>query len=268
MLEKNNEKFVNQRIKQRQKELSKLPKGIANNKRSSINFKLPDTPPLTPQEQDEYWRDVGENWLGTPASTISGPPAPAQPTSLFNYDQDFPPLSKHIISKNLRPILPSRETSFLSLEGSLSPLRNKLPNIAPLPSRPSIDNFSRPITEITDEKTNTISITPKNPVLLPIGQRQLSQQLQNFFPDVDSTIEKTSETFKERSEDIDKLIKNLDRTDESDDHITFEFEFFTGGVNQKFNSFVKKYGLTNENMQFVDFLQSDYCKEILQSNLK
>ena len=157
---KNNEKFVNQQIKQRQRELSKLPKGIVNNRRSSINFRLPDTPPSTLQEQDEYWRDVEENWLGTPASTISGPPAPTQPTSLFDYDRDFPPLSKHILAKNLPPINQSRETSFLSPEGSSSPLRNKLPNIAPLPSRPSVNNFSRPITEITDEKNNTIFITP------------------------------------------------------------------------------------------------------------
>ena len=70
-----------------------------------------------------------------------------------------------------------------------------------------MDNFSRPITEITDEKNNTISITPKNPVLPPIGQRQLSQQLQKIFPDVDSTIEEKSDTFKERNEDIDELIK-------------------------------------------------------------
>ena len=184
-----------------------MPKGIVNKRRSSINLRLPDTPPLTPQEQDEYWHDVGENWLGTPASTISDPSAPTQPTSLFNYDQDFPPLSKHILSKNLPSVSPSRETSFLSPEGSVSPLRNKLPNIAPLPSRPSVNNFSRTITEITDEKNNTISITQKEPVLPPIGQRQLPQQLQKFFPDVDSTIEKTSETFKERSEDIDELIK-------------------------------------------------------------
>ena len=87
---KNNEKFVNQQIKQRQRELSKLPKGIVNNKRSSINFRLPDTLPYTPKEQDEYWRDLGENWLRTPASTISGPPAPTQPKSLFDYDRDFP----------------------------------------------------------------------------------------------------------------------------------------------------------------------------------
>ena len=37
-------------------------------------------------------------------------------------------------------------------------------------------------------------------------------------------------------------------------------------MNPKFDSFVKIYGLTNENIQFVDFLQSGYCKEILQSN--
>ena len=141
MLEKTIKKFVNQQIKQRQRELSKLTKGIVNNRRSSINFRLPDTSPSTLQEQDEYWRDVEENCLGTAASTISGPPAPTQPTSLFDYDKDFTTLSKHILAKNLPPINQSRETSFLSPEGSCSPLRIKLPNIAPLSSRPSIDNF-------------------------------------------------------------------------------------------------------------------------------
>ena len=48
--------------------------------------------------------------------------------------------------------------------------------------------------------------------------------------------------------------------------MTFEFKFFTGGVNHKFYSFVKSFGLTNENIEFVGFLQSDYCKDILQSN--
>ena len=75
---KDNEKFVNQQITQRERELSQLPKGIVNKKRSSIrssiNFRLPDTPPLTPRQEDDYSNDVGENWLSTPASTISGPP--------------------------------------------------------------------------------------------------------------------------------------------------------------------------------------------------
>ena len=227
-----------------------------------MNFDFPETAPRTPQDQEEdYWRDVGQNWLGIPAPT----PISDYPPRLFDYDRDFPPLSR-------QPIVPEapepRETSFLFPEGSLSPLRNKLPNIAPLPSRPSVDNFSRPITEMTDEKNNTISITPKKPIFEPTGQRQLSEQLQGIFPDVDEIIKKESETFKERNQDLDKIIDKLSKPSDYDenDQVTFEFEFFTGGVNPKFDSFVKRYGLTNENIQFVDFLQSDYCKEILQSN--
>ena len=157
----------------------------------------------------------------------------------------------------------SRETSFLFPE-SLSPLRNHLPSITPLPSRPVVDNFSRPITEITNEKNNTISITPKKPVLPPIGQKQLSTELQKIFPDVDKTIQETAETFKERHDDIDELVKKVSSTEDSE--ITFEFEFFTGETNEKFDSFVKKFGLTNDNIDFADFLQSDFCKEILLSN--
>ena len=119
-------------------------------------------------DDDDTKPGSGGGSRGTPGP---GPPRP----------RDFPPLSKHIVAKNLQPLNQSRGTSFLSPEGSCSSLRNKLPNIAPLPSRLSIDNFSRPVTEITDEKNNTISITPKKKVVRPIGQRQLSQQLQKVF---------------------------------------------------------------------------------------
>ena len=109
---------------------------------------------------------------------------------------------------------------------------------------------------------------PEQRVLEPIGQRQLSEELERIFPDIDETIKKESETFKERSWDIDEIIDKLGKSSHSEtsNQVTFEFEFFTGGKNSKFNSFVKKYGLTNENLESVDFLQSDYCKEILQSN--
>ena len=42
--------------------------------------------------------------------------------------------------------------------------------------------------------------------------------------------------------------------------------FFSGGKYSKFDSFVKKFGLTTENINFIYFLQSQYCKEILQNN--
>ena len=88
--------------------------------------------------------------------------------------------------------------------------------------------------------------------------------MQKFFPGVDKTIQETAETFKERHDDIDELVKKVSCTEDSE--ITFAFEFFTRGKNPKFNSSVKKFGLTNKNIDFVDFLQSDFCKEILLSN--
>ena len=175
-----------------------------------MNFNFPETPPRTPQDQEEdNWRDVEQNWLGTPAPTsISSPPG------LFDYDRDFPSLSTQpVVSEASEP----RETSFLFPEGSLPPLRNKLPNIAPLPSRPSVDNFSRPITEMTDEKNNTSSITLKKPVLEPTEQREI--QLQGIFPDVDETIKKESETFKERSQDLDEIIHKLSKPSDYDEKL-------------------------------------------------
>ena len=107
-------------------------------------------------------------------------------------------------------------------------------------------------------------ITPKKATLPSIGQKQLSQELNKIFPDVDNTIKEKANTFKERTLDIDELVEKVGRDEKSE--ATFEFEFFSGGKNSKFDSFVKKFGLTTEKINFVDFLQSEYCKEVLQNN--
>ena len=59
---------------------------------------------------------------------------------------------------------------------------------------------------------------------------------------------------------MDEVIEKLSKLKETEsfDQVTFEFEFFTSEQNSKFDSFVKKFGSTNENLQFVDFLQTDY----------
>ena len=137
----------------------------------------------------------------------------------------------------LEPTTPF-ETSFLLSDGSLLPLRNKLLNIAPLPSKPTIDNFARPITQITDEKVDTIAITPKRQVP-KIEERNLSEQLQSIFPDVNETIKEESGNFKEKIEALDEIISKVSNIgDDQDEQKVFEFEFFTGGTNQKFDSFV------------------------------
>ena len=124
-------------------------------------------------------------------------------------------------------------------------MRNKLPNLAPLPSKSTIDNFARPITQITDARNNTIAITPKRP-LPKTEERNLSKQLNQFFQMLMRHLKKNLKPLKKKVE--------------------FEFEFFTGGTNQKFDSSVQQFGLSSENMEFLDFLEWDYCKEMLEKN--
>ena len=42
--------------------------------------------------------------------------------------------------------------------------------------------------------------------------------------------------------------------------------FFTGGFNQKFDSFVLSKALSTENQEFLHFLQWDLCKELLENS--
>ena len=121
----NSEKFLNRQLRQREKELSSLPKGNVSKKRSrirsSLKFRLSETPPATPTF-DDYWDGVADQWIphNTPLSDPPEPPAPP----LFDYERDFPPLSRSVLRANLPSITPktslpslpstTRETSFLS----------------------------------------------------------------------------------------------------------------------------------------------------------
>ena len=50
--QKTNEKFVNQQVKQRQREISNLPKGIVNKRKLSMNFNFPETNPPPPKRHN------------------------------------------------------------------------------------------------------------------------------------------------------------------------------------------------------------------------
>ena len=164
LLDKIQERFQNRQIREGEREHSNIPKGIINKRKSNINFNFPDTTLQTPLPRSNR-REVDED------------------------EEDFPPLP-HFLEPTSH-----RETSFLFSDGILSTLRNKLPNIAPLPSKPTIANLARPISQIIDEKNNTIAIMPKRP-LPKIEERNLSQQLQSIFPDVNEIIKDESEIFK------------------------------------------------------------------------
>ena len=81
-------------------------------------------------------------------------------------------------------------------------------------------------------------ITSKKAPLPRIGQKQLSQELNKIFPDVDNTIKEKADNFKKRTLDIDELVEKVGRDEKPE--ATFEFQFFSGGKNSKFDSFVKK----------------------------
>ena len=95
----------------------------------------------------------------------------------------------------------------------------------------------------------------------------MCEQLQSIFPDADQKIKQELETFKEKIDDLDKIIEKLGNIDDDQNEQKIsEFEFFTGSFNQKFDSFVCSKELSTENQEFLDFLQWDLCKEILENN--
>ena len=261
------ERFINQRTEQINR-LREQTKGNVIRKRDSLEFRLPETPPQTPAE-DQYWEGVASEWI--PNLPLSGPPVP------FKYDEkDFPPLPDFPSEfpthtpplPSVTPNTPDFYSSIPLLPSSAEPQSispGQLPSLDSFPSLPNINDFSRPITELVDTKDNTIEITPKRIDLPPIGQTQLSKELNKLFPDVDTTIKEKQETFKERTENIEELVKKVGDADQNSQS-TFKFEFFQGGVNAKFHSFMNNFGLTEENQKFIQLLQSEYFRKIFETN--
>ena len=65
-------------------------------------------------------------------------------------------------------------------------------------------------------------------------------------------------------EDVNDLTEILTRIGEDD--TPFEIEFFTVGKNKKIDDAIRSIGPSSNNLEFLDFLQSDQCKQILVSN--
>ena len=73
-------------------------------------------------------------------------------------------------------------------------------------------------------------------------------------------------TLKKKNDDLNEILDKIGNGENGDDQKLFEFEFFTGGKNQKFDKYIGHFGLSSINLEFLYFLQSDFCKEILGSN--
>ena len=65
---------------------------------------------------------------------------------------------------------------------------------------------------------------------------------------------------------MNEILDKIGKDEDEDDQKLFEFEFLTGGEKQKLNEYIGHFRLSSDNLEFLDFLQSDFCKEILESN--
>ena len=130
-----------------------------------------------------------------------------------------------------------------------------------MPQTPIIDKFSRPLTKMVDDRKNTIEVTPKKPEA-DIEEKNLSQSLAELFPDINEVLEedKKNEGNQDVIENLEEILSNIDR------ETPFELEFFTGGKNKKFDEFMQSAALPPNNLEFLDFLQSDQCKQIFIEN--
>ena len=138
---------------------------------------------------------------------------------------------------------------------------DKLPSVPlfePTDREKTKDSFSRPITKILDGET--IEITPRQEIT---EERQISDKLQALFPDV----EKISEQNKRA--DVEPVFENLSETLTAisrSDIVPFEFEFFKGGNNENFSSIIRGLDSGADTVDFLNFLQSNVCKKILEDN--
>ena len=85
-----------------------------------------------------------------------------------------------------------------------------------------------------------------------LEEANLSEQLTQIFPNLDEIKEEEDQTFKET---VENLTETLSKIDEED--TPFEFEFFTGRKNKKFDDYIRGIGPSTESIEFWDFLQSD-----------
>ena len=63
------------------------------------------------------------------------------------------------------------------------------------------------------------------------------------------------------SEDLTKILTRI-----GEDDTLLEFEIFTGEKNKNFDGIIRGIGPSSNNLDFLDFLQSDQFKQILVNN--
>ena len=114
-------------------------------------------------------------------------------------------------------------------------------------------NDSGYLTRMLDNQTIELTKKPESESGL-----NLSEEMQNLFGDADSA---NIERDNLRTFAYENLVEDL-----ADVRQSTRFEFFTGGRNQNFANSLEIFRSNPDTAEFIEFLQSDYCKKILKDN--
>ena len=94
-----------------------------------------------------------------------------------------------------------------------------------------------------------------------LNETNLSEQLSKIFPNINEVNKQDEKYFKEDVNDLTEILTKIGKDD-----TPFGFEFFTGGKNKKFDDIIRSIVPSSNNLDFLDFLHSDQCKQNLVNN--
>ena len=160
----------------------------------------------------------------------------------------------------------------------LPPLLLKRPDIEKdyddtflLPQTPTVEalktDFDRPITNLIVKANNIIEMVPMNEKQdLDKYGIHLSEQLSKLFPEVDDgggyLGQEDNQKIKElHIPELTEILSKIDRGE-----VPKQLEFFERGQNKEFKDKVKLIGLKTDSIEFLEFLQSSFCQELLIEN--
>ena len=210
------------------------------------SFRHPSEPKEPKKEPERDLQKVFRELRYGKVKPREAPPDPLSPTFWNEVFKDPNETVEDKIEQNI--IEPREEFDFTKLPS--------VPTFEIESHEKTQDSFSRPITKMLDE---TIEITPKAKIT---EEKEISDTLQQLFPDVEKIAQENKKA------DVQPHLENLSETLAAigNEVLPFEFEFFKGGTNEKFNNIIRTLDSGVDTLEFLNFLQSKVCKKILEDN--
>ena len=141
-------------------------------------------------------------------------------------------------------------------------------SISQPPPRPDIlqTNFNRPTTNLIDKANNVTEIVPKNKKEeLDKLDLHLSTQLSKLFPEVEDSKKIIDDKNDEKINEL-SILQKFCPKQLNIFEVPKQLNIFEKGENMEFENRVTSIGFSTDSIQFLDFLQSNFCQEILIQN--